>query len=478
MGNFKYVLYNSNMSVLDGDLRQGPNRKKLVVLVVLGVLILGIVAIVGVFIYGRLNRDVELSRFERGLSVLFDSTAPIPVQSGGLYGFISPEDGRWLIEPTFMEVSRFYGEFAIASDPELRRSKIINRSGQVVKDDFPISEVQYVRGWDIWIIDGALYNSSLERLSAATATVMYLENGYSFYHARGDVSEEGVMDYNGRVVYSCGDVGCDAEIGLNDPRLHVSYAVIRYHGDDMGHIVALDGSQKKIYSTHGDIRAVGNNIFVVSSGRADAPSVKSLVIADGEIVHESNQDVRYLDVVDGQLLITDRNDRQEMVDVKTGNRSAIDSLDEDDILFRNLTGADLRACRDGDAREMSQNGRVVIACTDGQIERLSDELFLYVKQRTRQQLVLHWHTTLEIVDLYRGRAVANFGVSDVFFDDESPFIVIDLADGGRMVRNLLSGQDIVLPARTIVSLGSNYFRTSVAGRATYYNTAMRAIREI
>lgn len=170
---------NSN-AIINEPADKSSSKKR--ILIIVGILIL-VAAIIGVAAFVLLNNSgksggsgggaVSVIRGSYDLDAIFDETAPIPVQLGDKYGYVSPSDGSWVINAQYTSAERFYGDYAIATSEEGK--SIIDRTGKVVTGGY---YSEYIVDYNLWSDGTNIYDGKMTQVNPKNSNAQYIDRGY------------------------------------------------------------------------------------------------------------------------------------------------------------------------------------------------------------------------------------------------------------------------------------------------------------
>ena len=120
------------------------------------------------------------------ISKIFDANNPILIEKDNLYGYIDSKV-KVIIEPKYKSASTFKGNYAIVKvedDSSISGSKyqIINKKGEVKLESESAYTIYYIEDYNVWVVDGILYNENLKALTSQTIYIDYEDYGYFSYY--------------------------------------------------------------------------------------------------------------------------------------------------------------------------------------------------------------------------------------------------------------------------------------------------------
>ena len=444
------------------------NKKPLII----GAIILAAVALVGiitaVLLLSNSQTDEPASIVGKiSPAIIFDETAPIPIEADNNYGYISPEDGSEVINARFLSAERFYGEYAVVktgSVGNVSKTLIINRAGETVFSfDGDNSATYYDTENNLWIVDGDAHNVEMQKLSPENTIGQYIGNDYLLVmeeshvtdNKQGTATDDGgsssqtddggeqsstysdgyIANLDGIKVYSC-DGYCSAYTTVFDG---TTYAVVRIWGES-SQIINLANSET-IYTTHGTISLQDDNLIE----RAD-DTTKYIKIQNNQVTN----------LMQPEATVTTISNAGEYI---------IEPCKKSKYTIKTIDGATVSDCDIDDYYELSPS--------------------LYVAYRAdfaKSPILIIRGEELQLFDMNSAQVVKTYNGQDVLMFDDSPFLhVQDLSNSESQVCNLLSKSD----EESCISLGDenktvdgggDYFTVTDGGIEHIYNAKLKEIR--
>ena len=474
---------NANLNQNQPKNQKAKKSIKSIIPIIVAVLVIVVLLISGLlFIIGRGNND------SKNLSLIFDENKLIPVKVDDLYGYISPKNGKMVIEPQFKSANSFYGDFASVSYTEDNSTKygIINKSGKIKLSTDSSYKIKTLSEYGLFIVDNVLYNKKLKALTDSNTKVTYENLGYSSYIKTDDDGkyiEGGIINTKGKKVYSYkfknSEVYFSCSIGDNSEALGENYAVINVNNEKYAIINLSNG--KTVYKLSNKyIYADDDNIFKIYN--EDNSAMESIIcIVKNKIAYESTNDVSisYYDYDKKILQIEDRSadysNRYSYYDLK--KKSILDEKPEKSTtdVLESLTG--YSSFSKNNKYGIMKKDKEVLSCDYDDIEFLATTTFNYLKNKKHVELILaKKDREYLLINLKNKKTIASFNTASVTTYSTSTFIKCKLRDSNEyFVYNLLTGKSMTFDSSSTVSVYSNYIIVSKDGDSTYYNTNLKEI---
>ena len=457
---------------------------KNIILIVVTVIVLLVILLSSIFfMIGCKNSNTK------DLGLIFDEDKLIPVKVNDLYGYISPKNGKMVIEPNFKTANAFYGNYASVSYLEDGSTKygIIDKSGKIKLSSDYSSGVKIISEYGLVIVDNTLYNKNLKPLTDENTYVSYKDFGYSYYiksDKNGKNTECGIFNQNGKKVYSYkfknSENSFSCYVSEASESLGEVYAVTNIDNTKYAIINLKNG---KVVYNYSDkyISADDDNIFrIKSKDDTDGPTT-TLCIAKNKIVYETtdNVDVSYYDYEKQILEIYDSSasysNRYSYYDLK--NKSTLSEKPEKSSNDSLASLIGYSSFSNNGKYGIMKDDKVILPCEYSDIEFLSPTTFNYLKDKKHQELILaKKDNEFSLINLQNKKTITSFKTSSVTTSSTSTFIKGKLKDSGEyFVYNMSTGKIATFDSSSTVSVYSNYITVSKDNTLTYYNTNLKNI---
>lgn len=461
--------------------------KKLIPIII-AILVIIVLIITGLFfIVGRGNNN------SKNLSLIFDENKLIPVKIDDLYGYISPKNGKVVIEPSFKTANSFYGDYATVAYTENNSTRygIIDKTGKIKLSTDSSYNIKALSEYGLFIVDNTLYNNKLKALTDTNTEVSYKDLGYSSYIKRdvnGKYLECGIINPKGKKVYSYkfkdNEDYFSCSIGDINEALNEYYAVVNINNEKYGIVNLSNGKMIYNYSNK-YISAYDDNIFKIYNEGDSSSGLNSIIcIYKNKIAYEAGNDIdiSYYDYSKKILQIQNRNadysNRYTYYDLTTKKTLAEkpEKLNQD--VLASLTG--YYSFSANDKYGIMKKEKQVLPCDYDDIEFLPTTTYTYLKDKKHIEYVFaKKDKEYQIINLKNKKVLASFSTSSITSYSTSTFIKGRLRDSNEyFVYNLLTGKTMTFDSSSSISVYSNYITVSKDGDMTYYNTNLKEIYKI
>ena len=450
------------------------NHKK-VILIVLGICIIGIG---GFIVYNFFSSST-------GVETLFDQNKPIKISKDGKYGYINT-NGKVIINPTYDEASEFYGKFAIVKSKGQDKYgfddlyQVIDSSGKVKASSEFSSQIEFDSEFNIWIINGQLYDGSMNKISSDNVEVDNEGYGYLTWKSK-DGKSGGIMNSKGKTTYTYKFQSGESYISITPsdivPTLKERYCVVNVEAEKYG-IVNCDTGKFVVDFTENLISGRDDNIFEIYDKNYQSYEI---YIQNNKVTYQGEHDDVSLQYYNGYIEIRDSekdyNERYSYFDTKTGQISKTqpddyisDSLSAWEILTGNIEK------REGGKYGLINGDKTVLGYEWDNIDYFSVPLYQYLKSKGKDYVLAEKDEKTYLVDLKNGQSVKEFSTLDVYDSEMSPLLKYsERGTNETTIYNILNGKSMTTKKENSVYTGSNYITIEENDKTNYYNLDFKLI---
>ncbi len=479
----------NNQSYIQNPVNQIPNnnnydnkpKKNKVLLIVIIAVIIGIAVFLGIkFLGGKNTVSDQASTISEG--------DPILIEKGDKYGYIDT-NGNVIIPFKYDDAWSFIGGYTRVSEitdvdgylDEL--FYLIDTKGNIIYTANSSRGILYYDRYDVWIINGKLYNGSLKQLSADSITVDYKDNGYLSWESE---KSAGIMDYTGKITYTYNFSGDEDFLSINVPdvsaTLKEKYCIVNVENKKYAIVNCETG--KVVYNfTDYYISEYDNNIFELSL-KSNFEFVSSIYIQNDQIIYETNdQNIDLYYDSSGYVKIDDSNkpysERYSYINILTGEITqekpsvdipTITSID----IWEEYTNYKQQSCDNG-GYSLVKDDTVVVPCGYDSFKYFDLNLYKYLVSKGKDYVLAKKDRKTYLVDLKTGQVVEEFNMPSVITREDSSFVYYQ-DDNGTYIYNLISGKSFTTSdVDAKVYIRSNYFVIKQDSKSDYYNMDCKLI---
>ncbi len=469
-----------------------PKKSKALVIILI---VLAAIALLGggVFAVTKLIFGDAVKETKK-INDIFDSNKPILVKQNDKYGYIDSK-GKFIIKAKYEEASRFNGDYAVVrSEVEkdgLKKtvSQVIDKHGKVkmeVKDS-----IKQLTDVDMWIVDGALYNSDFKKLSGDNIRVgKYYSSGY-FIWVNDTDKTGGIMNRAGKITYTYkfaeGESYINIESSDVDDSLTEKYCAVNIENEKYAIVNCDDGTVVYDYSEY-YVSVNDDNIFKLKE-HSSFDFVSIMYIQNNKIAYQSDNDEISLYYYPGYLEIRDYSkkysERYSYFDTKklttskekpknssTTTTTTTSPLSE----WEKETGIQKMSCTAGYGLTSSET--IVLPCEWNSIKFLEVNLYKYLKSNNKDYVYAEKDNKWYLVDLSTKKAIVEFDASYISPSDGTTFVKYTEKSASKTkVYNLLTNKSLSIDNNATVNVYSNYITVKDMTNKTmkYYNVDLEQI---
>ena len=459
------------------------NKKLLIIIgLVSVVIIVGIILAVNIF--GN-NKEKETQ-------VVFNEDNPIRVKKNGKYGFIDTK-GKEIVGFKYDYASDFINGKAIVAlidEDSTETYYVINNKGESLISSTHYLGIEYLSKYDIYIIDDALYNGNLKRITAEGIEVDHIGYGY-FTYSLDDTA--GIMNYKGKKIYTVNEDYIYGEVIDNLEEEY--YAEI--HLDDKELLVDLDTGNVLYTLTDTENQYFyddGEGVVQVVQSEPSYQVLEWLYLRGGEIAYRTSEQldniyVEYPDVLNIHYgynyedLGKERSyyyydvDTKEMLTELPKDYINLDDLND----WHVVNGYEETYCSGGYG--INAGEKVILPCEFDTYRPVSNLLYDYIKDEKKLEIIfVEKDEKVSLYDLAKKEILYTFRASNIYSlntYENSTFIVEesswydDLDD--KLVYNILTGKILEVDDDDYINVYSNHITVSDDEDIEYYNTDLELI---
>lgn len=453
------------------------SKNKIVIIAVALVVLVGAFLGISSFLKGD-SKQQEITAY-------FDPNKPIRIKENNLYGYID-SNGKTIIAAQYKNANEFVDKYAVVQLPADENSNeyyaIIDNKGKVVLNTMATygSSIEYLSEYEVWYIQGRLYNKNLSPITSEGLNVSSIGNGYFSFMESDKV---GIMTASGKITYSMATNGeylyfaADTDDrGYED--LKELYCQTNISNEKYGVVNCKTG---KVVIDYSDkyISADDNNIFQISD-KNTYEVFERVYIANDKIAYRlTDKDSRIEYIGNSILEIRDNDYKYTYFDVK--NNKTLDQkpssadLDVDDVMEL-LTGFKEFRCDEG-GYGVKKGEQIIIPCGWDSISYVSDPLYSYAESKGKQLIYTKKDGKMNLYDIKSNKVIVNFNTSYLSGDyGDSVFVYYKDADTKRtVVYNVINGKQLDFDENVSISNESNYFTVKKDNKLEYYNTDFKHI---
>lgn len=417
----------------------------------------------------------------------YAQNTPILIRNGNKYGYISSNDGKKLIAEKYYYAERFYGNHALVkvkkSDNEYYR--IIDMKNNVKLEFESYKIVKYINDYDIWLIDGKLYDHDIKLIFNENYYLEYLYNGlFKFEDSYNNTY--GIVDYLGNKYYTSNN---DIDLNTNTYNKKLNNIIIKEF--DKSFIFNIK-TKKILYETKDnsyEILFINNNVFKIILKSNDKKSLW-IVLNDSNVLYETTDSLENILLKDKYIYLDygynfkQNNKKQRYYYYDINNKILLKKEPKSFLKKENEDGFQL--IEKNKKIGLKKNGKVLLKEEYNNIIFLNLDLFEYIKYNLKKEIILLYsNNKLEIYDAASQEIINSFvtnNINLVQLYEESSFISVKHYKNSTLDKvilyNLITNKTMEIKDYDSFSTYSNYLIIRSNKKDSYYNSNFKKIYEI
>lgn len=486
----------SNVQIIDNKKTKSTKSNKKVLFIIGGV-VLFVVAFIIILLLLFKNNGVS-----KQLSNIFDLEQPIPVYKDGGYVYIDT-NGKLIKNIVYNEANDFKGNYAYV---ELQdgTAALIDKNQNVKVSATSYYAMKNITDYNLWLIDGVLYNENLKAITDKTINVKYEDSGFFTYNSY-DFTKYGIMNSKGKKIYEnqCSIRSLDIDEGANENEYYGIIELRCYENDNeikkeylielQNGSVLYENEYRTQYpsSYYYSLTEDSNNIYYIKDSNYDR--VESFYVKDNKIVYSTIENLYDLELYGENHLKLDygynyeelgKTQRYYYYDLKNKKlleeEPEIENLDIDVKVDIDEKERQIVSCKNG--KGLIDNKDVIIPCIYESVDYLNNNVYEYMKQTKSMDLLIVESKSGEtsIYDANKKKELLKFEQAEKYSIDDynnslfmTQKIYVDSSWYSDLkktvVYNLFSQKSLQFDANSEISIKSNYFTERRDGKKIYYN---------
>lgn len=465
-------------------------KKKIYIIIIsiLSTLLALALIIMGAFIIYKININdsIEVIR----LKDKFDIKKLIPVTKDSKYGYMNYK-GKQKIAYEYSSAYEYENGYALVARPnELQTGnnfiyQLIDQKNRVIITTDRYEKYEYIPEYQVYLIDGKLFDKDLAQLSDDLNKLTYLGYGY-FIFENESTGITGIIDYQNKIIAQYALSTVEFKMTKNDFD-DIIYLLVKNAENEIIINLKTGATVYTLEEKNAYINPLDNNIFQLLD--KDNNDIKKVFyIENDQIVYENKQIVS----------ITREENRILKIDygyyyntIPKEQREYYVNLDTKEEVSKNPNGYDLskeeaeygyglRLCND--IYGLTQKGEDVISCSYETFIYLPLDLYNYLKLVKNREYIFYQHKNRVVLyNLKNHKEIVSYQANNLEMNENSSFALIDIIDNeekvtAKMVYNLITGKEASYAPDKEIKLYSNYITVKEEDTLSYYNANLKKIR--
>lgn len=465
-------------------------------------LILSIVAIIGIVMFGWF-RFFGNNNATADLNAIFDPNKPIIVKNNGKYGYITSE-GETMIEPQYKEAYDFHGDYAVVwvDNPDTNAYnkqiyQIIDKKGNVKLTSNNYFSPKYYSTYDVWIIDGVLYDSKLNKVLSEGITVKYINYGY-FEYIDSVKKESGIITYKGKKIFTIPGTSVSVDISKNNYDETELYADVSTYIEPKKRIVISLKTGDILFTAEDAesyyIKAEENGIFYYYNHELEDgyKNKKYLFFINNKLAYQTTEVVNEVEVYNYQNQILEIDYGYDYESLGKSQRRYYYDVKHKKMLEKSPSTTDLKLdsteriygfkkYSSSEKYGLMSGEKVIVPCKYDDIKYLDINIFNYMKSKGKELVLLKEDKNIFLYNLKNSKTITAFNSGYIDDYDDSTFIKFrsyekdEYTTKSYTIYNMLSDKSMNFDKNNNILIESNYITVEKDGKKTYYNTNFKQI---
>lgn len=476
--NTNQTIDNTQNNINNSKIQNQKNKLKIIIIILVVILLLGI----GLVFNKIKNKDKDVK-------IAFDTNALIKVKKDSKYGYINT-DGKLVIDYVFESADDYIGNYAyvkkykeIEGEKELYNIIIDKKGNEILSCDYYDCDIDYIDEYNIWIIDGKIFDNEMKQKTPNDLNVEYEEDGYLTWEDKNEKTV-GIMDYTGKIIFKYmlefGESYISLDVSYNASEFKDKYCKISISSDKYA-IINCDTGKVVYDFTKNYISSHSDNRFSIKD---DTGKYKYYYIQNDKMAYTSDEQFYvYFYKNDSFVSITDYSkdydNRYTYIDLKTGNilSSKPESSNESPKKsneWEEYTGIEKILCNKGYG--LNNGSEIIVPCEWKSIEYFDLLLYKYLSSNGKQYVILHDNNKVSLFNLKTNKVEKELNTNKITIESSSPLITYkDNDTSEKYIYNLLNSKSLKVEDGYQTNLYSNYFTTTNNENRYYYNLDMKLI---
>ncbi len=449
------------------------------------IIIIGAIVVIGLVVV-----FVFLNKSSGGGSTVLNDSGLIMVKKSDKYGYINT-DGKFVIEPKYIEASDFYGNYAVVkSDVNTAGEdrdvyQLIDSKGVVKAESSYTSDIKHIDKLNLWVVNGVLYDESFKQISNKDYKVDYQEGNY-FKWYNSDMTAGGIMTKDGKITYTYRFLSGESYLSVNpsnkdDERVEENYCIVNVENEKYAVVNCDTGNVVHDYSEY-YLSDEYNNTFTLKV--VDTwDFISMFYVQDNKIIYKTEDDKvdisyygpGYLELRDENKSYSERYSYFDIANNTILTESPVIEKTEQLDEWETLTGITKKYSDSNYG--LTKDGKDIIPCQWDDIDFFDPTLYQYLKSKGKDYVMGLKDSKVYLLDLKdSGKSVAEFNSTYIADSYNSAFIYYtDATTGEIVIYNLITGSKKSVAADVLFVTHLNYIVIKENNKNNYYNDSFKLI---
>ncbi len=465
-------------------------KKKIYIITIsiIGVLLALALIVGGAFIIYKININESLEVMR--LKDKFAIKKLIPVAKDSKYGYMNYK-GKQKIAYEYSSAYDYENDYALVARPnELQTGnnfiyQLIDEKNRVIITTDRYEKYEYFPEYQVYLIDGKLFDKNLAQLSDDLNKLTYLGYGYFIFQNESN-GLMGIIDYQNKIIVQYALATVEFKMSKNNFD-EVIYLLVKNADSEIIINLKTGVTVYTLENENAYINPLDNNIFQLLDKKTN-DIIKVFYLENDQIAYENKQIVSITREAN-HILKIDYGYYYNTISKE--QREYYINLDTKDELKDNPNGYDLskeeteygyglKLCND--IYGLTQKGKDVISCSYEKFIYLPLDLYNYLKLVKNREYIFYQHANrIVLYNLKNHKEINSYQAKEVVMNENSSFAIINIIDNeekitAQIVYNLITGKEASFAPGNEIKLYSNYITIQEADHLSYYNANLKKIR--
>lgn len=450
------------------------NKKIIVSAVFLILIVISLLAII----------DKDKQNNNKYYNLFYDQNTPILIKENNKYGYISSINGNLIIKPQYVYAQNFNGNNALVKVETNNGiyNRIIDKDNNIKLEFESYIIPKYINNYDLWLVDGKLYNSDFKTIFNDN---YYLEHLYDGVFKFKDTvkNKTGLLDHLGNEIFTC---DCFIDLNSNTFNENLNNIIIKTNKNSVIYNIK---SKRILYETDNlkqEIIFINNNVFKIKN----EDNNKWIVLNNENIVYETSDKLENIILKDNYVYLdygynykkNEKKQRYYYYDIK----KEVLLKEEPNIKIKNENEYGFEVIKKDDKYGIKKNNKVVLNTKYENIIFINLDLYEYIKYKYNKEIILLYENNkIFIYDLNKKEVINSFECEEenhLQYSSNSSFITIKYYNEKGVYKtlfyNLITNKSMETSKYKLYSTYSNYLVINNNDIDIYYNSKFKKIYEL
>lgn len=413
----------------------------------------------------------------------YDQNTPIMIEKNNKIGYISSNSGKFIIDPIYDYGERFYGGHTIVKVNKNNNNyyRIIDKNNVKKLEFETYVNYEYIREYNLWLIDGVLYDKNFLSYFNENYFMEYLSEGL-FLYKNETINESGIIDYTNNILFKF--KGTNTFVDRND--ISKNNIVIRsgnyYYLCDIKDKEIIYKVNIKDYQ----MALFSDNIIKLYLDNKDT---KYIVFKNNKVIYETTDKIEDLKLIDNYVVIDygynflNNNKKQRFYYYNLEKEELIKEKPKFKENNKNEYGYEL--FYKNNKTGLKKDNKVILNASYDEIKFIQLDLYKYVKHIYNKELVLLYKgSKVELYNLRNNKVIETFNIKNNDYLQtikDTPYIKVkkyqDNDNTKLILYNIITNKSIELEDFDSFYADTNYVIVKKGNISKYYNSKFEIIYE-